>query len=65
MGVTIGTLSSTVTVGDGSGGTPLDPQVVEQIVQIVMRRIKDEQRHEQRFASDMKVPDRMSEPTTD
>lgn len=66
MGVTIGTLSSSVTVGEGGGGgSQPDPQFVEQIVAIVMRRIKHEQRHEQRVQSEMKVPDRMSEPTTD
>ena len=64
MGVTIGTLSSTVSVGDGRAAGGLDPQAVEQIVAVVMARLKEEQRHEQRLRSEMSVPDRMSEPTT-
>ena len=68
MAVTIQRLSSTVTVGEGRGGGgadgPLDPQAVEQIVAVVMARLKEEQRHEQRLRSEMSVPERMSGPTT-
>ena len=64
MAVTIQRLSSTVTVGDGPAEGRLDPAYVEQIVAVVMARLKDEQRHEQRLRSEMSVPERMSEPTT-
>jgi hypothetical protein len=67
MSVTIGTLNSTVEVtdGHGGGGGAIDARTIEQIVAIVLRRLKEEQRHEKRMQDETRIPDRMSEPTTD
>jgi hypothetical protein len=53
-----------VTDGHGGGGA-IDPRTIEQIVAIVLRRLKEEQRHEKRMQDETRIPDRMSEPTTD
>ncbi len=56
MPVTINTLSSTVSVGDGAAG-PMPNDAIEQIVRIVLQRLRDEEaaREQQR------IPERMSE----
>lgn len=62
MAVTIGTLNSKLDVSDATH--PPDAQSVEQIVALVMKRLKEEQRHEKQLEEQGEIPDRMSEPTT-
>jgi hypothetical protein len=55
MAVTINNLSSTVSMAEGGAG--VGPEVIEQIVRIVLRRLREEESAKQ----DQRIPERMSE----
>ena len=58
MPVTINNLSSTVSMVDGAGGA-MPPEMIEQIVRIVLERLREEQS----VKKEQQIPDRMSEST--
>lgn len=59
MPITIGTLSSTVNVVDGN--SLLTEEVLEQIVAIVMERVRQERFEEERDRPEREIRDRVSE----
>jgi len=59
MPVTIGTLTSNVTVNDGAA--PLTDATMERLVRAAVARVKEELRAEEESRRDRTVPDRQSE----
>ena len=59
MPITIGTLSSTVNAVDGN--SLLTEEVLEQIVAIVMERVRQERFEEERDRPEREIRDRVSE----
>ncbi len=60
MDVEIGELSSTVRTVDSQA--LLNPQVLEQIVRVVMRRVRENQAHDRRTQDERRLERGVSEP---
>lgn len=60
MPVTIGTLTSNVNVVDSSGGV-LNDETIEQIVRIVLARMKEEMASQEQSRQEREIRNRMSE----
>jgi len=57
MPVTINTVTSSVNVTEG---TTLSPELLEHVIQTVLRRIRQEHEEERRAKEERKMSDRMS-----
>jgi hypothetical protein len=60
MPITIGSLTSHVTVTEG-GPAALTDEMVERVVQAAVARMKDEMRAEEQARQEREVPDRRSD----